>query len=72
MTETVIIPIHTSLPLPTDRLDHAAAQFHDFPCRATALRYEAMAIAYCNCMVISVEELENILWLLLNYLERKS
>ncbi len=55
----------------TDRLDHAAAMFHDFPCRATAQRYELIAIAYTNAMVISVDELENILSILLTYLETK-
>jgi hypothetical protein len=55
----------------TDRLDDAAAMFHDFPCRATAQRYELIAIAYCNAMVIAPQELENILWLVLSYLETK-
>lgn len=55
----------------TDRLDYHAAAFHDFPCRATAVRYEAVAIAYCNAMVIRVEELENIISLLLPFLETK-
>lgn len=56
---------------PIDRLDYHAAMFHDFPCRATAVRYEAVAIAYCNAMVISVDELENILLVLLSFLETK-
>lgn len=55
----------------TDRLDDAATAFHDNPTRATALRYEAIAIAYCNAMVISPDELENILWLVVNFLETK-
>jgi hypothetical protein len=56
---------------PTDRLDYHAAAFHDFPCRATAQRYEAVAISYAAAMVIHIEELENILSLLLPYLETK-
>lgn len=55
----------------TDRLDDAATAFHDNPTETTALRYEAIAIAYCNAMVISPDELENILWLVVNFLETK-
>jgi len=52
----------------TKSLDAAAAAFHDFPCRATASRYEAIAIAYAASMVISIAELDNILSLVFDFL----
>jgi len=56
---------------PIDRLDYYAAAFHDFPCRATAERYESIAIDYAAAMVIHIEELENILSLVFPFLEVK-
>jgi hypothetical protein len=52
-------------------LDHYAAAFHDFPCRATAERYEAQAIAFAASCVIRIDELENILSILWPFLEIK-
>jgi hypothetical protein len=52
-------------------LDHHAAAFHDFPCRATAERYEAAAIDFAANCVIRIDELENILSILWPFLEIK-
>jgi hypothetical protein len=57
--------------LNTASLDHYAAMFHDFPCRATAQRYEAQAIAFAASCVIRIDELENILSLVWPFLEVK-
>ncbi len=55
----------------TQSLDYAAAEFHDFPCRATATRYEALAISYAASMIISIAELDAILSLVFDFLEVK-
>lgn len=44
----------------TETLDHAASNFHDHPCFATADRYIAIAIDHAANMIISMEELKNI------------
>lgn len=42
-------------------LDIAAGLFEDFPCEVTAKRYEQLAMTYYAAMVITLDELENIL-----------
>jgi hypothetical protein len=41
-------------------LDQAAGHFHDYPCYATANRYAAIAIDYAANMIITMDELKNI------------
>lgn len=43
-----------------DELDTAAANFHDYPCYATADRYAAIAIDYAANMIISTAEIKSI------------
>jgi len=52
----------------TKSLADARDMFYDFPCRATAERYEAMAIAYAASMVIAIAELDEILSEVMEYL----
>lgn len=51
-----------------DELDTAAVNFNDYPCYATADRYAHIAIDYAAAMIISMEEIKNIVKLVQPYL----
>lgn len=48
-------------------LDNAAARFEDQPSASTATAYRVLAELYARLALISPEELDNILSLVLNY-----
>jgi hypothetical protein len=52
-------------------LYEAAEAFHASPNPETAKVYETLAISYYTAMIICKDELENILWLVLAFLETK-
>ena len=55
-------------PLNLDELDSAAANFHDYPCYATADRYARIAIDYAANMIISTSEIKSIVRLVSPFL----